>query len=766
MPTIDPRRPVSLADLSGQLLPQDGAKTAETASYKILLASKQNDTWGPDFQCIRKTVVDPVQLSNFFELSSSDLRRINSSAAFERVLKQNFEHYREYLIPKKSALLSLFPEGSRSEFVYTNVVGQRIEKFFDEAIEICQRCDFTESEGKSARRSINELSRQAFRNRLIEYDNEGTNTYWSFKDPFMHVYQKILRVLPDQSPYKKVFQAEVDHIFLSKYTPQGEVNEADIERSLGLIMIDRNSRDMVNMRASCGGQPEYVTVKGKIIDAEDITFRRPMGSEMPRPNMVFDWNHDRMIGIDKTGWFGHCDIKAVIDCLLASMSQSGGLLEFSSDTRKTTFLSKDMLLEVLASVLEFSDNYISIDKTQRMSLGISRVGGSRHDALPENMLLQTSQGYKITLPIKLNSLSKSGLGDIKENLDLIFSTFIPDDPDLEKMKTFAPNGNIVRTENGDQNYIKATSRRIDANFEGVGFNASGERVNVANKFSFSLREPGRGLVLLGSMESTGPGKNLVRYYYNKETQELLESIVNFSNRGGRYIEQELPACSLGKIVDIEIGKEVQNNDDVMHKLEMLKKAMSSGIKIAADHDVGAQVWNGEIHGIREDLLWKSSDGRWEKIRLHIEGTFGKQPIGIIIHELNKDGSILRSYEALAAVDFYWERLPRVAPLIYGEDSRCYVNEGMLNRGVIQLEDIKSGVAGCRYLYDLIHIGLNGKNRQATYSIAHQGERLLYDEQRTWLKDISLLSGGVLDAPTKAMVDDALASARADNSVLA
>lgn len=769
MPIAPLRCTVPLSELSGAILPQNCDKVAETVSHKIVLASNQNGRWVPDLQFFPKTVNDPQPVAKYFNVPELKFGEVKSTAAFERLFTESWQANSAHVIPKKDDLLACFPQSARSHYAYNNVVGRRIERFFDEAIDLCKRCPLEGAEGAAARKMVNDKHRDAYRGRAIQFDNKGTDTYWSYShdSAFVHVYEKILQVLPSDSPMRKVFQSEIDYIFLKKFTPSGEVNEADIERSLGLIMIDKNSRQTVNVKSNFGGQIEYVTASGKPIATDDITFRRPIGEEKPRANMVFDWNRDRMIGKEDTGWFGHCDIKAAVDCLMATMHESGGVIEYRSDTQRAAFLSKDLLLEALASVMECSDTYVSVDRTDRMSLGSAHFGGARFDQRPATIAITTSLGYKVSLPFTLAGLSKAGQSAVKDDLNQVFSTYTPDHSDLKKMTSFSANPSIIRTENGDINYVDATNRQISGTFEGNSFNANGQLVPLKTKFAFSLAQQSEGLVLLGSMESSGAGKQLIRYYYNSATKELVESSVSFSKSGDTYSERELPQRSLGKISSMEIGKEVENSDGVPEKLAMLKQAMASGIKIAADHDTGVQVWNGEIHGLREDVVYKSPDGKWEKVQLHVEGTFGKQPFGVVLHQLDPEGNIVKSYEALAPVDFYWDSVPRIAPLIWGQNKKWYLNEGMLTRGLIRQDDLSAGLEGVRYLYDLIHIGLNGKDGLTTYSIAHAGERLMYNDQRQWLRDVSKVSGGGdLPDASRTSLEAALHLARSQEARLA
>lgn len=758
MPIIESGSRIAATDLTGTLLPQDGNKVAETVSHKVTLASNQNGHWLPDLHFTPKTVTDPNPIANYFAISDSEKSSITTAASFEKTFNKLWAQHKAHVTPKKEEFLSLFPSASRSHFAYNNVVGQRIQRFFDQAIGLARSCNLPASDAGALRKFINSAHEAAFRNRKIEFDNQGTSTYWSYSNDaaFVHVYERLLKVLPVDSPARKTLQAEIDFIFSRKFTPKGEVNEADIERSLGLMMIDKKSRELVNIKSNFGGRVEYVSASGKPVSVANITFRRPLDGEQTRAGMVFDWNGNNIISTDDTSWFGHCDIKASIDCLVASMHESGGLVEFRSESNKAVFLSKESMLEALASIMEFSDNYVAEDYSSRLSLGSASFGGARFDDRPSTLNLTTSLGFNLTLPIRLKSIGKAGNQPGKDHIDQVFSSMIPNDFDPNKMTSFKPNPNIVRTENDDTNYINVNDRQIAGTFDGHTYNEQGELNTLSEKFSFSLNDTRSEPVVIGSMLASGDGKNLLRYSYNPRTKELIESAVKFNMQGQKFVAQEGNTRSLGTINSLLLGKEVENNDNVAEKLRIVREAISSGVKIGADNDPESQVWNGEIHALQEEVVFRSADGKFEKIKLHVAGTFGKREFGVILNELNAAGEVVRSHEAIAPVDFFWTSVPRVAPLIWGQRGKWFYNESMLNRGIIQRDDVAGSIAALRNLYDLIHIGLTGKNHSTRYSIAHKGERYLYDSKEQWLKDISKVSrAGGVDVPTKASIEQAL-----------
>jgi subtilisin-like proprotein convertase family protein len=206
------------------------------------------------------------------------------------------------------------------------------------------------------------------------------------------------------------------------------------------------------------------------------------------------------------------------------------------------------------------------------------------------------------------------------------------------------------------------------------------------------------------------------------------------------------STNVGTLRGVELSKEMEAGDDVKNKLKMLEDAVRTGGKIATDSDTKDQVWNGEVHAVRFNTEWRSPDGKWERVAVNVDATFGAGKVGSFLHQLDDDGNVVDSMELKAAVDFYWMDQPRIAPLI-SERGNWYVNEGMLNRGVVDLGAGKAASLGAlQDLNDLIYLGLKAKNNDKAYTIVHQGKRLVYANKADWEADIVKLKAGGTTAP--------------------
>jgi subtilisin-like proprotein convertase family protein len=778
MPRITNRPFVPASSLRGVELKQDASKVVSTRSHDIQLSTRAGDTWLPDFKVERRQIADPEARPVAVEVSAARLAQVSSGAGFTALLKELLEANKEWLLPERTKLFESLAESERSSFAFHNIVGRRNEQFFDQVAALVGRTGLRGDEAAAARREVNFAHRDAFRGRTIDFDRADTGTYWSYGNdaPFVHVFEKMLAALPENDPKRPFIQNQIDYIFTHKYAPHGGVKELDIERSLELMAIDKASRQVVSMvkGTEASNQVRYETLtvpqsasgpdagaavyrdgdkyflagSGAPLAAEltdslvrrpagDIVFRRKEASESHRADFRYDWNGNRMLNSDRidTGWWGHCDIKATIETILADMDGSGGVKEFNAASGVTTDFSRALQLEALAGLLNFADGYYNTRGGAQARFGTVDFAGGRFDDRPSKMTLSTDRG-SVALNVRIGKLFAKDDPSKAEDLERIFATKLVDD----KSESFANNPDILRVEQHDTNFINATGRKVEGQADGYTFNASG--LPVESKTSFSL-DPGAtsgARVLIGSELKDVTSRRLERTYFDPATQNLIQVPTQFVEENGQFVAKEGTERVIGRLRGMELGREMMANDDTAGKLKLLDEAVRSGEKIAADSDVRMEVWNGEVHSVTKRTEWRSDDGRWERVALHVDATFGTNKVGSFLHKLDDNGKIVDTLELKAAVDFYYRDRPRVAPLI-SERGNWYVNRAMYDRGVVALGgDQMTSVAAVQDLTDLIYLGLKAKDKQQVFTIVHEGKRFVYEDEASWKADVARFSG--------------------------
>jgi hypothetical protein len=768
-PTPPPAGPTG--GLRGVLVPQDSTKVASTASHDIVLASVQGTSTLPDLQVRRRDIADPDVRGTIATLTDADRAAVRSGADFAALAQRLFATHKSYLLPDKATFLPTLPAADRSSFAYLNITGRRLEQFYNELQRELGRTSLSGDEGKAARLALNQQYRDAFRGRRMDFDRADTGTYWSYGQDaaFVHVFERMLGSLPANDPRRPLIQNQIDFIFSTKYTPKGSVNENDIEKSLELIAIDKTSRRVVSMTPESAGTNalRYETLAsggrsvfregGKLFwegtrteltapeaqalvrtPATQITFRRPTTGEAPRPGMRFDWDGNRMMNardID-TSWWGHCDIKATLEILLADMAGSRGVTEFRSDTLQTTEFTREMQLEALAALLNFDDAYVAASGTGApRRFGRTDFAGGRNDDRPTGMTITTDRGQTFELPIRLERLSAPGQQGTAVDVAIVFQPKVAD----PQSQSFTKNPDVTVDPNDpDQAVLDGSKRKIGGTTDGYTFDDAGRPVEAKVQFDIDPLATSGSKVLLGTELIDIANHELQRIYYDPATKALSVVETKFVEKNGKYEAVEGTSHSLGKLRSLSLSRELEAGDDVQAKLAMLEESVRTGKKIATDSSTGMQVWNGEVHAIRRELQWRSPDGRFERESVTIDATFGSNKVGSFLHQLDEEGRIVDSMELSAAVDFYWADNPRIAPLI-SERGNWYVNRAMRDRGVVDLGQGKAAsLSFIQDLTDLIYLGLKEKENKKVYTIVDQGKRYVYADEATWRADVDRL----------------------------
>lgn len=779
-PPTPPPTPPGPLTLSGKEIKAED-KVVSTASHTIQLATVVGGQTLPDFRLSQRTITDPEQKPTIIDTAALNLPTVATAAAFKTMLTGLQTANKAFLAPDKAALQAKLPAEDRSNYAYLNVTGRRLEQFFGEAQRLIGQSGMPAAEQAKARVELNASFRDAFRGRTAEFDRADTGTYWSYghDDAFVHVFERMLSALPETDPKKPFIQNQIDFIFTHKYVPNGKVSENDAEQSLGLVAISKGSRHVVSMTAgsATANQVSYETlqlpaaaggpnagrqvyrdgtqlffqgtrteltaadaakVKATRVSNDDIVFRRAQTGEQIRADFRYDWDGNGMLNssdID-TGWWGHCDIKALMETILADMGGSGGVSEYRADTKRVTDFSRDMQLEGLAALLNFDDVYQNTTSpSQRVQFGTTNFAGARYDNRPTVMKLSTS-GSSMTLPIRLTGMSEKGDSAKPVDVNTIFAAKIAD----AKKESFVANKDLVRVDEGDMHVVDGSGRKLEGTTDGYSFDARGWPVESKTIFEIDLNATAGTKVLIGTQLRDVNSRTLDRFYFDPATKQIEKVETQFVQKAGTTTFEAVEGrkSAVGALRGVELSKEMEAGDDVKDKLKMLEDAVRTGAKIATDSDTKDQVWNGEVHAVRFTTEWRSPDGLWERVGVNVDATFGSGKVGTFLHKLDDKGVVVDSMEVKAAVDFYWADAPRIAPLV-SERGNWYVNEAMLERGVVDLGRGKAASLGAlQDLSDLIYLGLKAKDNKKLFTIVDGGKRFVYEDKAAWDKDIAAL----------------------------
>lgn len=782
----NPAPPTGPVALSGKVITAQD-KIVSTPSHNLQLATVVGNETLPDFRVSQRTITDPEQKPTIIDTATVSTSTIKTAADFKTLIAGLQTTHKAFLAPDKAALQAKLPVEDKSNYAYLNITGRRIEQFFGEAQRLIGQTTMPAAEQGKARVELNAAFRDAFRGRTIAFDAADTGTYWSYGHDaaFVHVFEKMLAALPIGDPKAKYIQAQIDFVFTNKYVPNGKVDENDAENTLGLVAIDKKTRQVVSLTKGSehanrvsyetlqlpnsgangnrfayrdGAQyflagtrtelsaAEAATLKPVAVSHDDVVFRRKGNTEQLRQDFRYDWDGNGMLNTNEidVGWWGHCDIQSLIETILADMGGSAGVAEFRSDTKGVTEFSRAMQLEGLAAMLNFDDVYRTASGGGQVQFGTTNFAGARYDNRPTTMKMTTSGG-SLTLPIRLTGLSEKADSNKDVDVNAIFASKTAD----ANKQSFTANKDLVRIEQGDMHVVDGTGRKIEATTDGYSFDARGWPVESKTAFELDFNATTGPKVLIGNQLKDVNARTLDRFYFDPATKQISRVDTTFAQKAGTttYEAVEGRSTVVGTLRGAELSREMEAGDDVKAKLKMLEDAVRTGAKIATDADTKQEVWNGEVHAVRFNTEWRSDDGKWERFGVSVDSRFGSGKVGTFLHQLDDKGEVVDTMELKAAVDFYWSDQPRIAPLI-SERGTWYVNDAMASRGVIDVGAGRAASLGAMQdLSDLIYLGLKAKDNKKLFTIVHEGKRYVYEDKAAWDKDVAALKTAGTTTPT-------------------
>ena len=711
---------------------------------------------------------------------------------------------------------SAAPKGSE-HFWRNSLRVQRTAKLFSEAEAALKGwlADRTlpSSEAAGARYALRALEADAYAGD-IAFDDANTGTYHSFQHdaPFVHYLERILASLPEEDSrgfallsaeqqesirrQRQQARNHLDHLMRHKYANEG-IAETDIERTLGGFLIDRETRNIASetlaSRASLvpayelirisptadhpsagawlyrEGETVLRTQDGAIVevDAADLrtvplepsklTFRRAQRDPKLRNGVRFDWDSKGYVApgrVSWVSWAGHCDIKAIMEGLGLALTDRPSLQEHRSDTGETTTYDRDLLLEMLASVMELGSNYQRLDGSGTMRRGVQRFGGARNDSRPDRLQFQgfgAGKSFRWPLSGGQDAFTVVSIEHDGEQLDpdAVFYRYTAD---LDAVD-FAENPRFLKTVEGDYNLIDVSGTRLEADAMMDHIDpTSGYPVQRKERVVIDLRADVEGRpdrTFLGTSIKDASRRELWRVWLDHKARRVECIPCTHELKDGRWepreLDQGVVRIPLVTPLSATLSREMRRDDPSMFEA-LLEVALRQGQNINADTDMKAEVWNGVVTRIRVRKIASNADARVERWRVDVTARFGSAGLDYLIRR-DAEGLPMawcpvpdRQTDARPP-DFLWQDFPDVGSKGI-ERGDWVVNDTMVKRGIVSTRRA-SWVSGEVYVHDdhiknlfeMIFCALGGYG----WTVVHDNKRYGFQDEASWQAAIDRLA---------------------------
>jgi hypothetical protein len=691
-----------------------------------------------------------------------------------------------------------------SQWFRNNLRGQRHGAFFAEVRKTVagwfRRGKLAARLRVGADRVIRTLEDRAFVGRT-SFDDVDTGTYHSYGNdqPFVHYLEDLLAALPVDGTeamavlqpaaqeavrrQRRQAQAHLDALMRSKYAFSGVVDERDVERTTGGLLVDRRTRQRVTPAAdSDPAAPQYElwridpaathpqagawiwrdadgvlhTEDGRVVEVDDaairrapiandnLTFVRAPGDPRLRPGIALDWNDDGVVDaapLQWVSWAGHCDVKAVMEAIGLALADAPTVTEFRSDTGKTHVLDRSRLLEMAASIIELGSEYESIDGSETGEAGTSELGGARNDARPDRLVFAPSGSTRRIAYPDADSAATLEIVELrfddgpKVDLDAVFSRWVADVRAVELRE----NPHWVRTTDDDVE-LDARGAQIVARATFAELDRRGRVRTKTKKIAIDLRSgargPDRGRFPLGAYATDE--RRITRVFYDPRGPALVRRDEWAEPKGRGWTIRVSQDERRTKLTRRRIGvvREVPREDPSMYRA-LVDAALRRGQPICADTDAQAPVWNGVVTQLDVTLEKTNEAARTELWAIAIEARFGKATLRYLV-ERGPNGAPVRWCAVPPRAtemwpDFIWSELPDVASKA-NIDGRWMVNRTMVERGMVEVEPDRSVEGGfyvhdehVKHVYELVFCALSGHR----FTVVHDGKRYGFRDRAAW-----------------------------------
>jgi len=682
--------------------------------------------------------------------------------------------------------------GEIGAYARRSVRGQRLARFF---AEVRAQSDLPAAQ-------VSAIEDLAYA-RKIEFEDEDTGTYHSFQHdkPFVHYLEKILETLPPEGTEAFVSlpteqQASVqrqrdqarnhlDFVMRHKYANHG-IDETDIEPTLGGLLIDRETRHIASERPESRDTllPQYELLRidpalqheragswifrseaglhlesGEAIDVPEdsvrripissanLTFQRAPKDKRLRAGVRFDWDdsgHIQNGAISWVSWAGHCDIKAIMESLGIAFGSGEILREWRSDTGDESVWSRDLLLEMMASVLELGSVYRPFDGSSDRVRGKHEFGGARNDARPDRLQFTgLGQGKHFRWPLS-GRQDAFRITDI-EGLDpsAAFTRFTADVDALE----MAENPNFIKVVEGDYNLIEVGDRTLTCTARVDSFDASGSPSHGTETVTIDLKS-GTGRTFLGTHIQDHGEREIFRLYLDYDAPKIVAELWAWERGDEGFAEVPRPddnvEIELAAPLSCTASRETRFDDPAIFQ-ELLNTALRGGKNICADTDMQAPVWNGVVLSLEAKRTGFNAENRIEAWRVDTRARFGDASLSWLMRR-REDGHP-EAYCPIPptgtgkAIDFLWRDLPDVGTKgRIGSD--WVVNRSAVDRKIVSLRSDPS-VPGGMYVYDdhlkNVYEQLYAAMSAYRWTITHANKRWGFTDEETWKAAVAELA---------------------------
>ncbi|MCA9709552.1 MAG: hypothetical protein KDK70_27185 [Myxococcales bacterium] len=672
------------------------------------------------------------------------------------------------------------------------------------------------AERAASHRAVAELEDEAYAGPQ-RFDDADTGTYHSYGHdaPFVHYLEALLESLPPEgseamavlhgSTRESVrrqsvqLQSHLDWLMRHKYAYE-VIEETDIERTLGGFLVDAESRRIVSeVEGSDPLAPEYellriapaaehphagewiyrdgegalrlqdhteIDVDPELVrrarrSVDQLTFRRAPEDPHLREGIRFDWDGDGWVQqgpIDWVSWAGHCDIKAVMEQLGVTLTDDPlpRVTEYRSDTGRVHAYDRDLLLEMVASVIELGSVYARIDGTGQLQRGIHHFGGSRNDSRPDRLQFTglgpgasfrwPLGGRRDTFRVTAIELPEGGRPD----MGTVFFRYLPD---VEQI-SFEKNPRYVKTVEGDYNIIDVSGARLEALVRVDVFDeVTGYPQQRTETTVLDLRpgaDPGpSGRYFLGTHLDDVGARKIYRVYYEPGRHRIVANKEAYVQVEGRWVPRPVPEedqqIPLQTPLRCTLSREMKR-DDPSQFTALLQLAQRQGRNICADTDKESAVWNGVVTELHTAKVGANADARTEHWRVDLQARFGEARLEYLVRR-DERGEPEAYCPATSDEhwarwpDFLWHDVPDVGSKGV-ERGDWIVNQAMVDRGLIEIRVDESVPSGfyvyddhVKNTYELLFAGLAGY----AHTVVHNNKRYGFRSAEAWQAAVDRLA---------------------------
>lgn len=688
-----------------------------------------------------------------------------------------------------------------------SVSTQRKNLFFREVRSQLKRCERAGSletgELATASSAIKELEDQAYSGEML-FDDDNIGTNYDYKDdhPFVHYLEQLLSTLPRPGTeahailrtearasvdrHRIQAQNHLDYLVRFKYAHDG-VRESDIERSAGVMLIDRNTRRVVSHTAwdaESNGLPSYYLLRisrsaaehagawiyedgetyrlqdgsavkvdpGDLrktpVAANQLALRRAPGDQRLRAGIHLDWDRNGYITDDPLPWVewaGHCDVQAVMEQTGLTFSDAAEVQEYRSDIDRVVVHSRTALREMVASVVHHGSAYHRTDSGERVNLVHRKQAGFRSWGRSDVLEFEGADaGRKVSWPgeVRKGGFLIRGLQGEQGKLEpeSAFLRHLADPAGLEIL----PNPRYLKSRLEIFNYIDPVGLELDVCIvvdtydPRSGYYKRKEQSTVVDL----RRRPQHRRCLLGTRLWKSARREIFHYYLDRSDESIVAELYRHLRREGRWQAVLVPEYTrrtrLKRPLSATLRREVMR-DDPMSYYPLIKRALRHGEPINADTDMGQVVWNGLVTRLDAKKLRSSPKTGVEQWQVEVDARHGKATIDLLLRR-GANGEVTQACPVQGphgwrnCPDFFWQHYPDVGTLVQ-QDKALLVNLSMLGTGVIS-HTSGNNSDGDQVFDDHIrqvHEVLYCAQAPYPWTILHDNRRYGYREKEAWME---------------------------------